>query len=593
MPHASRGDVRVHGRLPLRPPDPDGLDPEGRGERRWAIRPGRALLYLLAALLVPLAVALGWRALFVDEPFGPPGQSESSGTPGVAAPLDGAAALPVRPDLAPFDAAIDALGPARVAELDRLTADADLPALVAALTGGRASARELVAFHVGRVRERDGALRSVVALNPDALAEADRLDAMAARGESAGSLHGVPVLVKDNVATRGLPTTVGAAALAGHVPDADAPVVARLRAAGAVILGKTNLSEWAFFMSSRAPSGHSAVGGQTANPFGAELEVLGSSSGSAVAAAARFAPATLGTETTGSIVAPAAANGVAGLRPSAGLVDGTLIAPIAGALDGPGPIARRVADLTAILDAIAGDPPPGGFVGALDAVTADGLRLGVPVVPGFGPATVSGAPFDAAVAALKRAGATVVPVEVSADATRALVRGHRAVLAGRMAAEVDAWLAATGAPVASLADVVAGNAGAPAERAPYGQDLLELVVASTMTADEHAALVAAYRATALDAIEALGAAHGLDALLSTDNLFSLFYAAAGVAAATVPIGRDGDGQPHGATLVALAPHRDARLLGIARAVERVAGVLEDPFGPSGGRAASGGVADGR
>ena len=584
MPHAPRGDVRVHGRVPLRPPDPDGLDPEGRGERRWAIRPGRALLYLLAALLVPLAVALGWRASFVDEPSGPPG---------VAPPPDGAAALPVRPDLAPFDAAIDALDLARVDELDRLVADADLPALVAALTGGRASARELVAFHIRRVRARDGALRSVVALNPDALAEADRLDAIAARGASAGPLHGVPVLVKDNVATRGLPTTVGAAALAGHVPDADAPVVARLRAAGAVILGKTNLSEWAFFMSGRAPSGHSAVGGQTMNPFGAGLEVLGSSSGSAVAAAARFAPATLGTETTGSIVAPAAANGVAGLRPSAGLVDGALIAPIAGALDGPGPIARRVADLAAILDAIAEDPPPGGFVGALDAVAADGLRLGVPVVPGFGPATVSGAPFDAAVAALKRAGATVVPVEVSADATRALVHGHRAVLAGRMAAEVDAWLAATGAPVASLADVVAGNAGAPAERAPYGQDLLELAVASTMTADEHAALVARYRATALDAIEALGAAHELDALLSTDNLFSLFYAAAGVAAATVPIGRDGDGQPHGATLVAVAPGQDARLLGIARAVERVAGVLEDPFGASGSRTAGGGAAEGR
>ena len=525
---------------------------------------------------MPLALALLWRALFVDEP----------------AP----AALPVPLDTSAFDGAIDALAPERTARLGRLVAGSDLAGLADAIARGETGAHELAVFSAARVRAHDSALGAVISLDPGALVEAARLDALAADGASAGPLHGVPVLVKDNVATGGgLATTVGAAALAHHRPPVDAPVVARLREAGAVILGKTNLSEWAYFMSSDAPSGYSAVGGPTVNPFGEALEVLGSSSGSAVAVAAGFVPAALGTETTGSIVAPAAANGIAGMRPSAGLLDDRLIAPIATALDGAGPMARRVADLALVLDALAG--PGHGFAEALERADGggdgvargasaeawlDGIRFGVPVVGGLRPTSVGGTPFAAAVAALERAGATVVEAVVPDAAARALAAAQLPLFAGRMARDTDAWLAETRAPVGSLAGIVAWNAEAPETRAPFGQDLLERALAHPLGDAEHAGLVAGYRTTALGAIEALAREHRLDALLSVDNLFSLFYAGAGVAAVTLPIGRDASGRPRGATLVAVRPDDDAALLGLAHALERVAGRLEDPLVPGPG-----------
>lgn len=482
-------------------------------------------------------------------------------------------------DFAPLAAAIDALDPARAATLDRLVRETTVGELADAAVAGDVSARELVAFHLGRIRDLDGPLRSVVAVNPAAFDIADRLDALAASGGRAGALHGVPVLLKDNIATGdGMPVTVGAAALRNHRAPDDAPIVARLRAAGAVIIGKTNLSEWAYFMSSDAPSGYSAVGGQTVNPFGPGLAVSGSSSGSAVAAAMRFAPLTIGTETTGSIVAPAAANGVAGMRPSSGLVDGALIAPISPELDGPGPIARRVADLATVLEVLASEPSgPAGPLGSVSRdVSLAGLRFGVPVVGGMDPAAAGGRPFTRTIEALRGAGATVFAIEVPEVATAALAGAQRALFAGGMRAAVDAWLVRTGAPVGSLAEIVAWNAGAPAERAPHGQDLLEGAVDADTSPADQAARMDAYRTTALRTIVGLAAEHRLDALLSVDNLFSLFYAGAGVAAVTLPIGRDDAGQPRGTTLVAVRRDDDAALLGIARAVERVAGTLEVP-----------------
>ncbi len=515
------------------------------------------MLVLVIAILGPLVVALAWRAVFVHDDGAPALPAESTGL-----------APPVSLDFAALNASIDALSAERAAEVAAIVESADVRALADAAAAGRVGARELVAFHLSRIRAHDAALHSVVRLNPAAFGAADALDALAASGGRAGSLHGVPVLVKDNIATGdGMPVTVGAAALADHRSPVDAPVVRRLREAGAIVLGKTNLSEWAYFMSSDAPSGYSAVGGQSVNPWGADLEVLGSSSGSAVAAAMGFAPLTLGTETTGSIVAPAAANGVAGMRPSEGVVEGGLIAPILPALDGAGPIAPRVADLQVALEAIAArsiGPVPRG-------VSLNGVRFGVPIVAGMNIGAAAGAPFDAAVAALEAAGATVFAVPVPDAAAVALAGSQRTLFAGGMRDAVDAWLTDTRAPFASLADIVAWNAAAPAERMPYGQDLLVRAVEAGATSAEHAALLEDYRATALGTITDLAARHSLDAVLSVDNLFALFYAGAGVAAITVPIGRDAAGQPHGATLVAVEPDADAALLGLAAAVERVAG----------------------
>ena len=180
--------------------------------------------------------------------------------------------LPRPLDFAPFMPALEALPAARLAELDALVSTADIATLRARLAGGEVEARELVLAYLSRIRRFDGALAAVIELNPDALREAVRLDAQRAAGSGTGPLHGIPILLKDNIATGDRQrTTVGALALADHRAPRDAEVVARLREAGALILGKTNLSEWAYFMSSAAPSGFSALGGQTSNPHGADL----------------------------------------------------------------------------------------------------------------------------------------------------------------------------------------------------------------------------------------------------------------------------------------------------------------------------------
>ena len=485
---------------------------------------------------------------------------------------DGASAsvpafLPRPLDFAPFVTALDALAPERLAELDALVSAADIATLRDRLAAGEIGARELALAYLARIRRFDGELGAVIELNPDALAEGARLDAHRAAGLPLGALHGIPILLKDNIATGDRQrTTVGALALAGHLAPRDAGVVTRLRRAGALILGKTNLSEWAYFMSTRAPSGYSALGGQTLNPHGAGLEVLGSSTGSAVAAAARFAAGTLGTETTGSIVAPAAANGVAGMRPTPGLVDGDLIAPITTALDGAGPIAPGVRDLAELLDVLIGR----GFAGALDTGSLAGLRIGI---PGIGVRTdeAAKAVLGRVVRVLERAGASVAPVTIAPDSVVALVRGQMMLLAGGMGDDVDAWLAATGAPLASLAEIVAFNAREPTTRAPYGQDLLVRARDGALEPDVHAALASRLRTTALTAMAA-----DVDVLLSLDNTFSLFYALGGTPAVTVPAGLDADGQPHGATFVGVRPGTDAELLGVAHAFERAAALRVEP-----------------
>jgi amidase len=201
-------------------------------------------------------------------------------------------------------------------------------------------------------------LNAVLALNPSALEDARALDAETAKGVSKGPLHGVPVLLKDNIDTIGMPTTAGSLALAQNMTGRDSPLVARLRAAGAVILGKTNLSEWANFRSNSSTSGWSAVGGQTKNPHVLDRNPCGSSSGSGSAVAAGLAAFAIGTETDGSIVCPSGANGIVGIKPTVGLVPRTYIVPISATQDTAGPMALTVADAALVLSVIAGSDPP-------------------------------------------------------------------------------------------------------------------------------------------------------------------------------------------------------------------------------------------
>jgi len=297
-------------------------------------------------------------------------------------------------------------------------------------------------------------------------------------------LQGRTVLVKDNIETREWPTTAGSLALKDNATRRDAPLIARLRKAGGVVLGKTNLSEWANIRSSSATSGWSAVGGLTKNPHATDRTACGSSSGSGAAVAVGMAWAAIGTETDGSVTCPASINGIVGLKPTVGLVSRTYVVPISASQDTPGPMARSVADAALLLNAIAGPDPADkataassahmtDFTAGLDTASLKGKRIGVlRKLVGNDPRVTK--LFDSAVADLKRAGATVV--EIDYEMPKAMGDNELPVLLYELRVGLGAYLKGSTAqiPVRSLADVIAFNkAHADAEMRWFGQDLFE------------------------------------------------------------------------------------------------------------------------
>ena len=253
-------------------------------------------------------------------------------------------------------AALAASSPALAATYDVI--EKSIPQLQADLASGRTSSAELVQLYRARIAALNPRLRAVIALNPAAPAAAQASDAARRAKQPLGKLAGIPILLKDNIESADpMATTAGSLALAANVTGRDAPLVARLRAAGAIILGKTNLSEWANIRSSHSISGWSAAGGQVRNPYALDRSACGSSSGSAAAAAASLAAAAVGTETDGSVTCPAAINGLVGFKPTVGLVSRTLVVPISHSQDTPGPMARSVRDAALLLGAMAGSDP--------------------------------------------------------------------------------------------------------------------------------------------------------------------------------------------------------------------------------------------
>lgn len=490
-------------------------------------------------------------------------------------------------DLGPFAAALSALTPRRRHQLGRWLFDADLATLRRHLDVGRLTAADLVLYAVDRIARFDvETLRAVVDLNPDAVAIAAELDAELAAGRRRGPLHGIPVLLKDNIATGDrMRTTAGAAALRYARADRDARLVAALRRAGAIVLGKTNLSEWSYWMSTVAPSGYSAVGGQTASPFGAGIDPWGSSTGSAVAVAANLGPVAVGTETLGSIVSPAARASLVGVRPTAGLVSRDRIIPIADDLDTAGPLTRTVADAAALLTALAGDRDPADrlaadaaglhgtdFVAALDAGGLRGARIGVVGVldeaagpPILDDTVVGSFGLRAAVAAMEAAGATAVGVRVPPLVLEG--PGFERQFNSSMRRGVDAYLAATNAPMRSLAEVIAFNDVDPARYAPWGQDRLLACQWDPLSFGEARALGRSNREQARRWLDALIDGWGLDALVCVDSQLSLVYPFANVPAVAVPAGRTPWGTPFAVTFVGRTGG-DAGLLTLAHAFEQ-------------------------
>lgn len=479
--------------------------------------------------------------------------------------------------------------------MDPLTPD-QLPVeqLVRAMDSGQLSARVLVARSLERA-ESLAQLGAIIAINPAAMEAAEALDAERAAGHLRGPLHGVPVLLKDNIDTADMPTTAGSLALAGAPLPRDAALSRRLRDAGLVILGKANLSEWANFRSTRSVSGWSSAGGQCRNPYALDRSPCGSSSGSAVAVSAGIAPLAVGTETNGSIICPSSTNGVVGIKPTLGMISRSGIAPIAHSQDTAGPIARTVAGAAALLSAMAGpdpaDPATAGaperpdYGEALATERLDGLRIGLG--RGFmGFDDRVDALVERAAADLRALGAEVVELDFPPEGlVEAMDTASFEVLLTEFKADLDTYLSGRGGPVSSLAELVAWNREHAQEVMPwFGQELLERAIERGPLSDPAylEALETMRRLSRDEGIDAALRGRELDAILAPSNApawvidpingdhyrggSSSPAAIAGYPNLTVPAGQIA-GLPIGISLSGTA-WTEERLIGIAAAYER-------------------------
>jgi amidase len=499
-------------------------------------------------------------------------------------------------------------------EAETGTADPAPPAMSATeladkLRSGEITSEAAVEAYLARIEayDRQGPMvQSIIALNPNALAEARVLDQEAREGSFRGALHGVPVLLKDNIETMELPTTAGSLALKDNMTGRDAPIAAQLRAAGAIILGKTNLSEWANFRSESSISGWSGMGGQTRNPHSLDRNPCGSSSGSGAAVAAMFAPLAVGTETNGSVICPSSMNGIVGFKPTVGLLSQELIVPISSTQDTAGPMTRTVDDAAMMLVVMAG-----GDAGSAEAERAqvlhsdylqardqglNGVRVGV-LRFAQGNMEELKSQFDAALEVLEAQGAVLVDIE-EFEIPETMGESEYLVLKTEFKATLNAYLANTAPAVTarSLDELIAfNNMHAGRELVLFDQSILE---ASALTEDldgpeYQAALSSILEATRANGIDALLQSHDLDVLVAPANppaflidaVFTDQYpgdrvgaggpaAIAGYPSLTVPMGQV-RGLPVGLGIIGTA-WNDAQVLAAGHAYEQASNQIMIP-----------------
>ena len=473
------------------------------------------------------------------------------------------------------------------------------------MAAGTLTATTLTDAYLARIAALDDEgpeLGAVIEVNARAVDEAAVLDAERAAGTIRGPLHGIPVLIKDNVDVAGMANSAGSLALSENRPDTDAFLAARLRAAGAVILGKTNLSEWANFRSTRSTSGWSSRGGQTKNPYVLDRNPCGSSSGTGTAIAASLGAIGVGTETDGSIICPASVAGLVGLKPTVGLVSRRGIIPISISQDTAGPMGRTVADVALLLGAMAAVDPqdpagpsaeghiPAEYLSALDEGALKGRRFGLlRQAMGFHPEVDRA--IEAAVAKIREQGAEVVDVNVATY--NAWHDAEHEVLLYEFKDGLNAYLKATDAAHSSLEALIAWNTAHASTAMPFfGQEIFEQAQKKGPLSD------AAYRA-ARDKARRLAGAEGLLATLDREKLDALIApstspawptdpvlgdhflgagysmaAVAGTPSITVPIG-DSFGLPFGLTFMGRAWSEPA-LLGYAYALEQLTRARRPP-----------------
>ncbi|KAG0525136.1 hypothetical protein BDA96_06G029500 [Sorghum bicolor] len=481
--------------------------------------------------------------------------------------------------------------------------EATLDAIHQGFKNGSLTSTALVQHYLSQISRLNPLLHAVIEVNPDALRQAAQADAERRRSSSgdakiAGGLHGVPVLLKDNIATRdGLNTTAGSLALLGSVVRRDAGVVARLRRAGAVVLGKANMDEWANFRSAIGTGGWSPRGGQGKNPYVLSSPPCGSSTGPAIAAAANMAAVTLGTETDGSILCPSSLNSVVGIKPTVGLTSRAGVIPISPRQDTVGPICRTVADAVHVLDAIVGYDeldavatraaskyiPDGGYTQFLKVDGLEGKRIGVPnVFFDFPDGSVRQKVYHQHLDTLRN-GAVVIEslsianLDVILNAT---VSGELVALAAEFKIVLNAYLSSdlSRSPVASLAEIIAFNNAHPDEEMlkQFGQ-LIFLVSQNTsgIGSVEKAAIQQLDELTA-NGVEKTMRQHKLDAIVAPDSSLATVLAIGGLPGIAVPAGYDEQGAPFGITFGGLKGY-EPRLIEIAYAFEQATKARKPPM----------------
>lgn len=460
--------------------------------------------------------------------------------------------------------------------LQPLILQQDIPTIQTYVSTGKLSYETLVKFYLFRIRKFDRenalSLNAVIALNPHIISEAKQKDLEIKNGQKKHSIFGMPILLKDNINASGMPTTAGAVAFQNNQPD-DAFIVKRLKEHGALILGKANLSEWAYFFCGDCPSGYSAVGGQTLNPYGRRtLDTGGSSSGSGVAVAANFCVASIGTETSGSILSPSSHNAIVGLKPTVGLLSRRGIVPISSTLDTPGPMAKSAIDTAIVLDALRGhdqkDPKSmmgasedmGYYENTLDQIPVNGKRFGA-----FKSLKVDSL-YTKALADLTSKGAVIIEIEEEqlrlSNFTRLLTLDMKNDFYKYIESSDGADQQMT-----SIEDVIIFNRRDSLARMPYGQKLFEGILADSATELEFKAIKDSLKTNGRRFFDRPMQTHKLDGILSINNVHAGFAAVAEYPAITVPMGLTANGEPKGLTFIA-PPLSELKLLGWANTYEQ-------------------------
>jgi len=457
----------------------------------------------------------------------------------------------------PFETALNNFGEDTYQALKPLIIEQDIPTLQAHIKSESFSYEQLVLFYLYRIRKFESnpntTLHAILALNPMVIEQAKARDRQ--RQTQQHPIYGMPILLKDNINTREMPTTAGAAFLKDHIPESDAFLVSQLLAKGALILGKVNLSEWAYYFCDGCPLGYSAVGGQTLNPYGRRIfETGGSSSGSAVAVAANYAVAAVGSETSGSILSPSSQNAVVGCKPTIGLVSRTGIVPISRTLDTAGPITRSVVDNAILLDAMEGEDIADAKTSQGSDAQADyylasqnrsftGFRLGA-----IKSLVAADSLYRKAINTLRSHGAEVIIYEPP----NIEFVGFLSLLNAEMKTDLPNYFNSQANPTFfdnDVQSVMNYNQQDSLLRMPYGQARLEGVFAEDIADNELQTLVDRLHKAATSFYKTPMDIHNLDAVLTINNYYAAYAAAAFYPCFTIPMGYSEQGEPKNLTFI--------------------------------------------